>query len=184
MENLHLKNIQNIPTGYIILKKLQNEIQKNYYIESHELRDEITKYVKSLNFKNNKIKEYINDFLITLKEDPFGLKIVNRLEVIIRIITLLYKYKLNNLDIGDKLDFNKMNNDMIKLNNLQSIKLIEDNTTLQSIKLIEDNTTNQNSILFLYTLIIYPNSKASRCIADAIYITGLNNTITDIHKNR
>jgi hypothetical protein len=182
MENLHLKNIQNIPTGYNILKKLQNEIQKNYYIESYELQDEIIKYVKSLNFKNNKIKEYINDFLITLKEDPFGLKIVNRLEVIIRIITLLYKYNINNLDIGDKLDFNKMNNDIIKLNNLQSIKLIEDNT-LQSINLIEDNTTNQNSILFLYTLIIYPNSKVSRYIFDTIYITGLNNTITDIRKN-
>ena len=172
MENLHLKNLNNLPTGYIILKKLHNEIQKNYYIESHELRDEITTYIKSLNFKNKKIKEYINDFLIMLKEDPFTQKIEHRLDQIIRIITLLYKYKINEIDVGDKINFNEINNHRIKLNNLQSIGLIY------------DNKINKNNITFAYTLIIYPNSKISRYITDIIYITGSNNTITNIHKGR
>ena len=91
MENLHLKNLNNLPTSYIILKKLRNEKEKNYYIESHKLRDEITSYIKSLNFKNEQIKEYINDFLIMLNEDPFTQKMEHRLDQIIRIITLLCK---------------------------------------------------------------------------------------------
>lgn len=176
MENLHLKNLKNLnnlPTGYIIIKKLQNEIQKNYYIESHELRDEIATYIKSLKFKNKEIKEYINNFLILLKEDPNTIKIVNRLEEIIRIITLLYKYNLNKLDINDKLNFTNINNDIIKLNNLHSIKLINFN-----------NTIYQNSILFSYHTISYPYSKYSTYKSEIIYITGLNNTITDIRNDK
>lgn len=172
MENLHLKNLNNIPTGYIILKKLRNEIEKNYYIESHKPRDEITSYIKSLNFKNEQIKEYINDFLIMLKEDPFTLKMEHRLDQIIRIITLLCKYKINEVDVGDKINFTEINNHRIKLNNLQSIDLIY------------DNGINKNSIIFSYTLILYPNTKISRYITDIIYITGSNNTITNIHKGR
>lgn len=64
MENLHLKNLNNLPTGYIILQKLYNEKQQNHNKESNELREQITLYINDLTFEDATIKSFINHFLV------------------------------------------------------------------------------------------------------------------------
>ena len=108
MENLHLKNLNNLPTGYIILKKLYNLKQNNIETIPDELINEIKNYIKSLNYKNENIANFVRTFLSLLNITSYQ-QIYDRLDVTIRIITLIYKYKLNELDEGDYFDFETNN---------------------------------------------------------------------------
>lgn len=172
MENLHLKNLKNIPTGLILLQKLYKEKQNNHNREPFELQEEITTYISNLTYKNQTIKQFINRFSDMLNDDTV---IINeRLDVIIRLITLLYKYKLNELSINSHVNFNKINNYIIKLNNSKCIKLINyDIITINCDK-------NIDSIIFDYELSFpypeyYPNE------TKILNIIVSNNIITKIH---
>ena len=114
MENLHLKNINknNIPTEYIILQKLHNLKKKNTKIIPEKLITEIRNYIKSLNYKNENIANFIRTFLSLLNSTPYQ-QMYEQLDVTIRIITLIYKYKLNEFDINSKINFEKINNQVI-----------------------------------------------------------------------
>ena len=139
MENLHLKNLNNLPTGHIILQKLYNEKQQNYDKESYELREQITLYINDLTFKDQTIKSFINHFLLVLNDDTIIIK--ERLNVLIIIITLLYKYKLNELGIDIQTDLNKINNYVRKISNYKRIMISNIN-----------NNQNLNNIIFNYEI--------------------------------
>lgn len=172
MDNLHLKNLKKIPNGYLILQKLYKEKQNNHNREPFELQEEITTYISNLTYKNQTIKQFISRFLDMLNDDTV---IINkRLDVIIRLITLLYKYKLNELSINNYVNFNKINNHIIKPTNLNSIKLI----TYDTIPINCDK--NIDSIIFDYELSFpypeyYPNE------TKILNIIVSNNIITKIH---
>ena len=117
MENLHLKNLIQKPNPLIILKKLNDPKCFNYIYMSKNLINEIELYINSLTFKNNTIEEFINDYLNGLRDN----RIAQVMTITNQIITLLYKYKLNKLDIGSKLNIDKVNNDLIKHNIYRSI---------------------------------------------------------------
>lgn len=117
MENLHLKNLIQKPNPLIILKKLNDPKYFSYIYMSKELINEIELYINSLTFKNNEIEEFINDYLNGLRNN----RIAQDMTITNQIITLLYKYKLNKLDIGSKLDIDKVNNDLIKQDIYRSI---------------------------------------------------------------
>lgn len=117
MENLHLKNLIQTPNPLIILKKLNDPKYFSYIYMSKELINEIELYINSLTFKNNEIEEFINDYLNGL----IYYRIKEVLTITNQIITLLYKYKLNKLDIASKLDIDKVNNDLIKHDMYHSI---------------------------------------------------------------
>ena len=106
MENLHLKNLIQKPNPLIILKKLNDPKYFNYIYMSKNLINEIELYISTLTFKNNEIEEFINDYLNGLRDN----RIAQDTTITNQIITLLYKYKLNKLDIGSKLDIDKVNN--------------------------------------------------------------------------
>ena len=129
MENLHLKNINknNIPTEYIILQKLHNLKKKNTKIIPEKLITEIRNYIKSLNYKNENIANFIRTFLSLLNSTPYQ-QMYEQLDVTIRIITLIYKYKLNEFDINSKINFEKINNQVIWENlHKDDEKYLEDN---------------------------------------------------------
>ena len=112
MENLHLKNLKQNQTGLIILKQLSNP-NNNYKNElPMDLIKYINEYVKSLTFKNENIKKFINQFLTNLITN----KINNPQPIPIQIITLLYKYKINEFDIGNTINFDEIN-EYINANN-------------------------------------------------------------------
>ena len=112
MENLHLKNLIQKPNGLIILKKLSNP-KNNYKNElPMDLIKYINEYVKLLTFKNENIKKFINQFLTNLITN----RIDNPQAIPIQIITLLYKYKLNEFDIGNTINFDEIN-EYINANN-------------------------------------------------------------------
>ena len=112
MENLHLKNLKQNQTGLIILKQLSNP-KNNYKNElPMDLIKYINEYVKSLTFKNENIKKFINQFLTNLITN----RIDNPQAIPIQIITLLYKYKLNEFDIDSTINFNDIN-EYINANN-------------------------------------------------------------------
>lgn len=117
MENLHLKNLIQKPNPLIILKKLNDPNYYNYIFISKELINEIELYINTLTFKNNEIKEFIDDYLNGLRDNS----IEQVLTITKQVITLLYKYKLNELDIGSNLNFDKVNNDLIKNDRYHSI---------------------------------------------------------------
>lgn len=121
MKNLHLKNLTNIPTEYVILKKLYNLKKKNTKIIPPDLISEIITYIETTNFKNKNIKYFIKNFSKLLTINPYTVN--NYLDEIIKIITLLNTYKLNHLDINSQLDFEKINNHIININDLKNIKL-------------------------------------------------------------
>lgn len=112
MENLHLKNLKQNQTGLIILKQLSNP-NNNYKNElPMDLIKYINEYVKSLTFKNENIKKFINQFLTNLITN----KINNPQPIPIQIITLLYKYKINEFDISSTINFDEIN-EYINANN-------------------------------------------------------------------
>ena len=117
MKNLHLKNLTQKPNPLIILKKLNDPKYFNYIYMSKNLINEIELYINSLTFKNNAIEEFINNYLNGLRDN----RIAQVMTITNQIITLLYKYKLNKLDIGSKLDIDKVNNDLIKHDIYRSI---------------------------------------------------------------
>lgn len=166
MENLHLKNLKNQPTGYIILQKLYNEKQQNYDKESYELREQITLYINDLTFEDLTIKSFINHFLLVLNDDTIIIK--ERLNVLIIIITLLYKYKLNELGIDTQTDLNKINNYVIKNSNYKAIMFNNIN-----------NNPNLNSIIFDYE-ISFPSINDLPDKTQVLHIIGSDNIIKEI----
>ena len=166
MENLHLKNLKNPPTGYIILQKLYNEKQQNYDKESYELREQITLYINNLTFEDLTIKSFINHFLLVLNDDTIIIK--ERLNVLIIIITLLYKYKLNELGIDTQTDLNKINNYVIKNSNYKAIMINNIN-----------NNPNLNSIIFDYE-ISFPSINDLPDKTQVLHIIGSDNIIKEI----
>ena len=113
MENLHLKNLTQKPNGLIMLKKLNNP---EYYYNNKpipkELIKEIELYIKSFTYKNKDIEEFIDEYIESLKRDY----ITKDLHTTKQIIHLLYKYKLNELDIGSDINCNEINNYLIENN--------------------------------------------------------------------
>lgn len=112
MENLHLKNLIQKPNGLVILKKLSNP-NNNYKNElPMDLVKYINEYVNSLTFKNKNIENFIIHFLVRLASN----RIDNNQPIPIQIITLLYKYKINEFDIGSTITFDEIN-EYINANN-------------------------------------------------------------------
>jgi hypothetical protein len=163
MENLHLKNLNNLPTGYIILKKLYNLKQNNIETIPDELITEIKNYIKSLNYKNENIANFVRTFLSLLNITSYQ-QIYDRLDVTIRIITLIYKYKLNEFDINSKIDFEKINNQIMNINEIVQINLTD------------SKDKNQNIIGIYYRYFEYQRTNTV-----IFTIKGIDNTITDIN---
>lgn len=115
MENLHLKNLKNTSLGFLILEKLYELKQNNKNIVPYTLTEIIHTYIYSLKFKNENIKKYMLNFVSILNQPTIS--IIDSLDTTIKIITLLYNYKLNELDINNKIDFNKIKNDEINVTN-------------------------------------------------------------------
>ena len=72
----------------------------------------INEYINSLTFKNKNIENFIIHFLVRLVSN----RIDNNQPIPIQIITLLYKYKINEFDIGSTIDFDEIN-EYINANN-------------------------------------------------------------------
>ena len=164
MENLHLKNLKNLPTGYIILTKLYNLKQNNIKTIPNELITEITNYIKSLNYKNENITNFIRTFLAILNITTHQ-HIYDQLCVTIRIITLIYKYKLNEFDINSKINFEKINNQVMNINEIVQINLTD------------SKDKNQNIIGIYYRYFEYQRTNTV-----ILTIKGTDNIITDINK--
>lgn len=162
MENLHLKNLSNIPKGYLVLQKLYNLKQNNIEYVPREIIKETTTYIKSLNFKNKINEEFIKNFLILLN-DPYHILIEN-LDLSIKIVTLLYKYKLNELDINSQLNFNKINNHLI--HNTDKIKSY----------LTDDSQNAQNMMKLTYQYYLFKKMNYK-----TLTIIGSYNIIIDIY---
>ena len=113
MENLHLKNLKDTSLGFLILKKLYELKKNNKHTVPYTLTEIIHTYIYSLNFKNENIKRYMLNFVTILNQPTIS--IIDNLDITIKIITLLYKYKLNELDINNKIDINKIKNDETNL---------------------------------------------------------------------
>ena len=113
MENLHLKNLKDTSLEFLILKKLYELKKNNKHTVPYTLTEIIHTYIYSLNFKNENIKRYMLNFVTILNQPTIS--IIDSLDITIKIITLLYKYKLNELDINNKIDINKIKNDEINL---------------------------------------------------------------------
>jgi len=118
MENLHLKNLIQKPNGLVILKKLNNP---EYYYNNKpipkELIKEIELYIKSFTYKNKEIEDFIYEYLDSLKHN----NVTKDLNTIKQIILLIYKYKLNELDIGSNINCDEVNNYLIKNNTYQPV---------------------------------------------------------------
>ena len=113
MENLHLKNLIQKPNGLVILKKLNNP---EYYYNNKPIPKEFIKeielYIKSFTYKNKDIEEFIDEYIESLKRGY----ITKDLHTTKQIIHLLYKYKLNELDIGSEINCDEINNYLIENN--------------------------------------------------------------------
>lgn len=165
MENLHLKNLKNIPAGYIILQKLYNLKQKNNKTIPDALITEIKNYIKSLNYKNENIENFIRTFLSLLNFTTYQ-QIYDQLDVTIRIIILIYKYKLNEFDINSKINFEKINNQVMNINEVIQINLTD------------SKDKNQNIIGIIYRYFECANTRTNTVI---LTIRGTDNKITDIN---
>lgn len=163
MENLHLKNLKNTPKGYLILQKLYNIKKKNTKIIPEKLISEIRNYIKSLNYKNENIAKFIRTFLSLLNSTPYQ-QMYEQLDVTIRIITLIYKYKLNEFDINSKINFEKINNQVININEVVQINLTD------------SKDKNQNIIGIYYRYFEYQRTNTV-----IFTIKGTDNVITDIN---
>lgn len=160
MENLHLKNLIQKPNGLIILKKLSNH---NYPYDEYipyeyiptELIEEINEYIKSLKFKNIYVKNFISDYVNNLKNN----NIITEFTVTKQIITLLTKYKLNELDVDNEFNFEKVNDDIkthpdqIILNN--KTEIIYKTPTLLKIGLEISNNQEKNKISEISCIAFY-----------------------------
>lgn len=125
MENLHLKNLKPKPNPLIILKKLNDpDYCYSKYIPE-ELIKEIELYITSLTFKNKDVEKFTMNFLANLKCD--NIKWV--LTITQQIITLLYKYKLNELNVNNYFDFEKNNKEIYELQSYRKIPI--DRTEIQ-----------------------------------------------------
>lgn len=164
MENLHLKNLKNTPKGYLILQKLYNLKKKNTKIIPEKLITEIRNYIKSLNYKNENIANFIRTFLSLLNSTPYQ-QMYEQLDVTIRIITLIYKYKLNEFDINSKIDFEKINNQVMNINEVVQINLTD------------SKDKNQNIIGIYYRYFEYQRTNTV-----ILTIKGTGNIMTDINK--
>lgn len=117
MENLHLKNLKPKPYPLIILKKLNDpDYCYSKYIPE-ELIKEIELYIKSLTFKNKEVETFVMRFLDHLEND--AIKWV--LSITQQVITLLAKYKLNELDEGDYFDFKNNNKEIYDVDGFRRI---------------------------------------------------------------
>ena len=163
MENLHLKNLKNTPKGYLILQKLYNIKKKNTKIIPEKLISEIRNYIKPLNYKNENIAKFIRTFLSLLNSTPYQ-QMYEQLDVTIRIITLIYKYKLNEFDINSKINFEKINNQVININEVVQINLTD------------SKDKNQNIIGIYYRYFEYQRTNTV-----IFTIKGTDNVITDIN---
>lgn len=163
MENLHLKNLKNTPKGYLILQKLYNLKQNNIKTIPNELITEITNYIKSLNYKNENIANFIRTFLSLLNSTPYQ-QMYEQLDVTIRIITLIYKYKLNEFDINSEINFKKINNQVMNINEVVQINLTD------------SKDKNQNIIGIYYRYFEYQRTNTV-----IFTIKGTDNVITDIN---
>ena len=163
MENLHLKNLKNTPKRYLILQKLYNLKQNNIKTIPNELITEIINYIKSLNYKNENIANFIRTFLSLLNSTPYQ-QMYEQLDVTIRIITLIYKYKLNEFDINSKIDFEKINNQVMNINEVVQINLTD------------SKDKNQNIIGIYYRYFEYQRTNTV-----IFTIKGTDNVITDIN---
>ena len=105
MENLHLKNLKHKQTGLIILKQLSNPKNNHKNELPMDLIKYINEYINSLTFKNKHIENFIIHFLVRLASN----RIDNNQPIPIQIITLLYKYKINEFDIGNTINFDEIN---------------------------------------------------------------------------
>ena len=151
MKNLHLKTLIHKPNGLIILKKLNN---RNYPYDEYipyeyiptELIEEIDEYIKSLKFKNIYVKDFISDYVNNLKNN----NIITEFTVTKQIITLLTKYKLNELDVDSEFNFEKVNDDIkthqdqIILNN--KTEIIYKTPTSLKLELEINNNQEKNKI--------------------------------------
>ena len=149
MENLHLKNLIQKPHPLIILKKLNNpDYCKSKYIPE-KLIKEIDVYINSLTFKNKEIKKFIIHYLgdLTYNHIKWDLDITKK------IITLLSKYKLNELDVNNYFDFEKINRE---IHEIESFKTIPTNIMTIEYK------TNYNA---KFVLGIYCNKKEQNKIS-------------------
>ena len=164
MENLHLKNLKNTPKEYLILQKLYNLKKNNIKTIPNELITEIRNYIKSLNYKNENIANFVRTFLSLLNSTPYQ-QMYEQLDVTIRIITLIYKYKLNEFDINSKIDFEKINNQVININDVVQINLTN------------SKDKNQNIIGIYYRYFEYQRTNTV-----IFTIKGTDNIITDINK--
>lgn len=113
MQNLHLKNLKNTSPCFLILQKLNELKENNKNNVPYKLIEPIKIYIYSLKFKNENIKKYMLNFVTILNQPTIS--IIDSLDTTIKIINLLYKYKLNELDINNKIDINKIKNDEINL---------------------------------------------------------------------
>lgn len=163
MENLHLKNLKNTPKGYLILQKLYNIKKKNTKIIPEKLISEIRNYIKSLNYKNENIANFIRTFLSLLNSTPYQ-QMYEQLDVTIRIITLIYKYKLNEFDINSEINFKKINNQVMNINEVVQINLTD------------SKDKNQNIIGIYYRYFEYQRTNTVM-----FTIKGTDNVITDIN---
>lgn len=119
MENLHLKNLIQKPNPLIILKKLNDpDYCYSKYIPE-ELIKEIELYITSLIFKNKEVEKFVMRFLDDLEND--AIKWV--LTITQQVITLLYKYKLNELDVGSYFDFKTNNKEIYEIDGYSRIPI-------------------------------------------------------------
>lgn len=112
MDNLHLKNLIQKPNGLVILKKLSNPNNKYKNNLPMDLIKYINEYINSLTFKNKNIEKFIIHFLVHLAAN----RIDSNQAIPIQIITLLYKYKINEFDIESTINFDEIN-EYINANN-------------------------------------------------------------------
>ena len=156
MENLHLKNLIQKPHGIIILKKLNDPDYCNTKYIPEELIKEINTYINSLTFKNIEVKKFMMLYLGDLKYDNIKMK----LNTSKQIITLLTKYKLNELDEGNYLDFEKINKEISEIKTVQiittdiiTLEYLTNFNTLFVLRLYSDkDKRNKISEICLYKL--------------------------------
>lgn len=154
MENLHLKNLIQKSNPLIILKKLKDIEHAHKNNLPADIIIEINDYLRTLEFKNKEIETFIAEFFNNIL---YG-KITSHYNIPIQIITLLHKYKLNELDIDSKFNYNEIKVFVKNINNYNCM------------------LTYENNILYTYNyshcrqaqLRIYTNNKANK-ISDISY---------------
>ena len=117
MENLHLKNLIQKPNALVILKKLNDIEHTNKNNPPTDIIIQINKYLNSLEFQNKEIEKFCYEFFKHLLYN----RIDSNYNIPIQIITLLHKYKLNKLDIKNKINLDNLNKFIENNNNCMFI---------------------------------------------------------------